>query len=416
MSAVPFDHGLDQRYPAFFHCQSGKNRLFYVLMKTELLKLFRELFGEREHVVISSAPGRTNLIGEHTDYNEGLCMPFAISRRTFVIAALSDEPYIRVYSQNLHELFEAYLYELVPGLYDGPKAYLMGPIFALREAGFRFGMDMAVYGEIPFGMGLGSSAALEVAVAAAAVELLHADIRAVELVTLARRAETLFVGVPCGLMDQTTVTMARSGQVMMLDCRTRDFIHLPFPKAMEVVIALSGVRHSLADGAYAGRVRQCKSAMSKALQTMPDIRAIRDICINDLPALAGKMSDPEFLRISYVVEEIERVRQAKKALLHGDSALLGRIMEEGQAGLREKYQVSVDEIDALIDAATQSPGYVGARLTGAGFGGATINLVKRGQTMEFIQALTTGYAKRTNRELQAFVVEPSQGVYCHELG
>jgi len=385
-------------------------------MKAKLLNLFRELFGDRKRMVIASAPGRTNLIGEHTDYNEGLCMPFAITQRTFAVAALTDEPYIRVYSQNMHELFEAYLYELVPGLYDGPKAYLMGPIYALREAGFRFGLDMVVYGEVPFGMGLGSSAALEVAVAAAVVELLHADIRAMSLVNLAQRAETLFVGVPCGLMDQTTVTMARAGQVLLLDCRTRDFIHLPFPDDLEVVIALSGVRHSLADGAYKSRVSQCKAALKKAGQVLPDISAIRDIGVSDLKFLKKMMSDLEFLRLSYVVEEIKRVRYAKKALLHGDSGLLGRIMEEGQAGLREKYHVSVSEIDALIEAATQSPGYVGARLTGAGFGGATINLVKRGHTDEFIRSLTTGYAKRTGRELQAFTAEPSQGVYCHELG
>lgn len=385
-------------------------------MKAKLLRLFQELFGDRKRIVLSSAPGRTNLIGEHTDYNEGLCMPFAISRRTFVVAALNDEPYIRVYSQNLHEMFEAYLYELMPGLYNGPKAYLMGPLFALREEGFRFGMDMVVYGEIPFGMGLGSSAALEVAVAAAALELLHADIRAMELVNLARKAETTFVGVPCGLMDQTTVTMARQDKVMLLDCRTYDFTHLPFPKDLEVVIALSGIRHSLADGAYATRVRECKSALNKASQRLTGISAIRDISINDLPKLTNLMTDVEFLRLSYVVEEIERVRRAKKAMLTGDCDMLGQIMKQGQSGLREKYNVSVTEIDALIEAATQSPGYVGARLTGAGFGGATINLVKQGQAQAFIEALSTGYTRRTNRDLQAFSVEPSGGVYCHEMG
>ncbi len=384
-------------------------------MKAKLLKLFWELFGEHDKIVIASAPGRTNLIGEHTDYNDGLCMPFAISRRTYVVAGLSDDPFIRAYSLNLHELFESHLYELVPGLYDGPKGYLMGPLYALRQAGYRFGMDLVVYGEIPFGTGLGSSAALEVAVAAAAVELLGVDMRATDLIDLARYAETQFVGVPCGLMDQTTVTMARTNKVMLLDCRTHDYEYLAFPQDLQVVIALSGVRHSLADGAYASRVRQCKSALAKAKTVIPGLEAIRDISIDRLPDLKTAMSAQEFLRLTYVVEEIDRVRRARDALQRHDIRALGRIMEEGQAGLRDKYQVSVEEIDALIDSAASAPGYVGARLTGAGFGGATINLVATGTAQAFIEALGRGYMNRTGLQLKAFVVEPSQGVYSHEL-
>ena len=377
--------------------------------------MFQELFGRHERIVFASAPGRTNLIGEHTDYNEGLCMPFAISLRTHVVAALNDEPYIRVYSQNLHEMFDAYLYELVPGLYDGAKAYLMGPLFALREEGFRFGMDMVVYGDIPFGMGLGSSASLEVAVAAAAVELLGAELTTTELIRLAQKAETDFVGVPCGLMDQTSVTMGRAGKVMMLDCRTHDFGYLPFPKDLDVVIAISGVHHSLSDGAYATRVEQCRSALKKVKKVIPGVNSIRDIELQTLPSLQNLLESVEFARLSYVVEEIERVRQARKALLKGEIHTLGRIMEAGQTGLRDKYEVSVAEIDALIEAASQAPGYVGARLTGAGFGGSTINLVRKGQVDEFVQAITRVYTSKTSLSLRAFRVEPSDGVICHEV-
>jgi galactokinase len=324
------------------------------------------------------APGRVNLIGEHTDYNEGLVLPCAIDRDTFVVAAAREDGRVRVYSRELDA--EAAFDAAAPVRRGDFADYVAGPFFALAERGIpAAGADLALASQLPRESGLSSSAALGVGVAVALDRVYGLGLSGAELAALAHRGESAFVGVGCGIMDQMASALGRRDHALRIDCRSGDVEPVPLdPGAVRILVAQSGVRRALARGGYGDRVAECAAALAAAREAgiaPPGARALRDLGPEHLPALARALPPRLLRRARHVITENARVDATCRALAQGDFAAVGALLREGMASLRDDYAVSIPELDALCALADAHPGSFGSRLTGAGFGGCTVHLV-----------------------------------------
>lgn len=354
----------------------------------------RAAFGDRygrEATVVAGAPGRVNLIGEHTDYNDGFVLPIAIDRWTIVCIAWSRDAISRVYSADLDAGFEfdaSRPITPVIGLASDVEAgqvrlgswasYVVGVLANMSScvpslAGR--GLDIAIASSVPLGSGLSSSASLEVAVATAAAGLAGVRVPPRDIAMLCREAEHRFAGVPCGIMDQYIAAMGRRDHALLIDCRSQSGEHVPMPGADQATLVVmdSRVKHSLASGEYAARRETCRAAC-RAL----GIESLRD-CTPELlgygdPGAGGVLSAIEHARARHIVSENARTLEAAAALRAGDLALVGRLMLASHASLRDDYQVSCPEVDTLVELASAMPGVFGARMTGGGFGGCAIAL------------------------------------------
>ncbi len=369
---------------------------------------FRRRF-RGEPQILCRAPGRVNIIGEHTDYNQGLVLPTAIDRYVFVAASPSAKPLLRVYAADLDEDVA------LPA--DRPQAppvprwalYVQGVAWELVRAGVRLrGMTAAVGGDLPVGAGLSSSAALEVAVALAllAVAGVHLERRQVAL--LAQRAEEEFVGVRCGIMDQFASALSRPGCALFLDCRSLEYSHVPLPPSLVLVVCDTGVRRALQDSAYNQRRRECEEAAALLGRIRPQMCTLRDLELEDLPLLEG-LPPPLGRRARHVVTENRRVREAVAALREGNAAALGALLDAAHASLRDDFAVSIPELEAMKAAADSAPGCMGARLVGAGFGGAVLALVQRAAATAFVAAAADAYRASSGREGAFLVCEAAGG-------
>jgi galactokinase len=357
-----------------------------------------------------------NLLGEHVDYNDGQVLPVAIDRAAWLACSIADTPTVSIHALDLGEFVSFHLSELqhkadVRGQPLPTWArYPAGVAWALLERGHRVtGVQAALTSDIPIGAGLSSSAAVEVAFAIAWQALGEWPLQRLELAQACQQAENQYVGVQCGLMDQFASLHGLSGHALLFDCRTLDWKPLPLPSGAALVIADSGARRDLSSTAYNQRRLACRQAVEILAGHIPNVAALRDVTAEAFTQHASSLPPTVRRRAEHVVKEINRVTQATHLLQAGDAPGLGALMSEGHASLRDLYQVSSPELDALVDIAASLPGCYGARLTGAGFGGCTINLVESSQAQDFTRRLAAKCQDRIGRQLAVWISRASDG-------
>jgi len=361
------------------------------------------------------APGRVNLIGEHTDYNDGFCLPMAIERDVLIVYAPRPDTTIRVVSaqQQGLETFDVGLAAgatIPKGVAAGSRwaDYIKGCAQVLRDEGHALrGMDIALTGNVPLGSGLSSSAALEVACMHALLQALGTVLPGARIATLAQRAENSYVGTNCGILDQLSSACAVAGQAMLMDCRTLALTPAPLPDGVAVVISDTGRRRGLVDSAYNERRRQCEAG-AKALR----VSHLRDVSLHGLwqARQAGTLDAASLRRCEHVVAENGRTQAAFACLRAGDAVALGQLMDQSHADLRDKFEVSCRELDTMVAIARGLPGCLGSRMTGAGFGGCAVSLVQSSATAAFTERLAAGYgAVYPDLPMAVYVTQPAPG-------
>jgi galactokinase len=368
-------------------------------------RLFTERFG-REPAGVWSAPGRVNLIGEHTDYNAGYVMPFAISRRTAVAAALAGTGWT-VWSAATGEQARIGTDDLTPGRVEGWAAYVAGVLYALRGAGFEPPpAELAIESDVPLGTGLSSSAALECAVLSALVDLGGLDLPREKWPALAQRAENEYVGVPTGIMDQSASTLCRAGHALFLDCRDSTSEHIPFDPggaALAVLVIDTKAPHRHVSNEYAARRRSCEEA-ARVL----GLPALRDLASADLPAALEKLDEVTGRRVRHIVTENERVLATVAMLQAGRIPGIGPLMTASHASMRDDYEITVPEVDTAVEAALAAGAY-GARMTGGGFGGCVLALVDADAVDRTEAAVAKAYEAAGYMKPEVFPATPSAG-------
>jgi len=373
-----------------------------------LTSRFRQLYGSSPQVF--RAPGRVNLIGEHTDYNDGFVMPAAIDLYTWVAVGGRSDPDLHVYSQEFDEKLELSLDSLDGKPRKHWSDYVRGVAALLQAAGhLHAGADMAIHGEVPLGAGLSSSAALEVSTALALLSLSNLKVPPLELVKMCQRAEHEYAGTRCGIMDQFIATFGKDGHALMLDCRSLDYKALPVPGDVRLVICNSMVRHELAAGEYNQRRADCEAAVKIMQQNMKSVRALRDVTLADLDKQKGGFPDIVYRRARHVISENQRVLDAAEGLEGGELSRFGELMYESHRSLRDDYEVSCEELDLLVELASRCEGVYGARMTGGGFGGCTINLVRTEAVDGCRSRIAEEYKKVTGKTLPIYVCTAAQG-------
>jgi galactokinase len=370
---------------------------------------FRKIFGAAPEVVVR-APGRVNLIGEHTDYNEGFVLPAAIDRYAWFAGRGRDDRRVRAHAVDFNEAAEFGLDAIGKDADHTWSNYLRGVAKLLEAGGHRLpGADLVFGGDVPREAGLSSSAAIEVGSAVFWQKLMHLDLGAVETAKLARRSENEFVGVPSGIMDQFVSALGRRGHALFLDCRGLKYRHVPLRGDVKIVVCNSGVRRALTQSEYEVRVAQCRAAVEQLRSTGLEVESLREVKLGDLIS-RGKKLDPVLLkRASHIVTENDRVREAVRALEQGDLKYFGKLMNNSHKSLRDDYEVSSRELDVLVELAWKQPGVIGARMTGAGFGGCTVNLVEREAVEAFVKAVQEGYQQALGLHAEVYVCEASDG-------
>ncbi len=367
--------------------------------------------------VLARAPGRVNLIGEHTDYNEGFVLPIAIDRGTEVSAWPSPDDAVLLESVAYGENAR-FRVDDDPATLQPPWArYVAGVLSRLRKNGLpAVGFRAKIDTDLPLGGGLSSSAALTCAGALAAVEVARLGGAAVppwleetqRLAAICRDAERVARGVRCGIMDPYTALHARSGQALLLDCRDLSVRFVPLPAdRISVVVADSGVRHSLAAGGYNDRRGECEAALARLNERGARLRSLRDLDASALASGARHLPPTLLRRARHVVTENARTQEAADSLARSDWARFGRLMTESHESLRKDYEVSCPELDALVEIALCARGVFGSRMTGGGFGGSTVTLVEPGSAKRVVETLATEYERRTGRKAEVRVVRPS---------
>ena len=356
--------------------------------------VFETAFGGQADLLVQ-APGRVNLIGEHTDYNDGFVFPVAIDRWVVLAVRAREDQLVRVFSDMHSEMAE---YSIAGELTANKhwSDYGKGVIREFQKLGHSLrGFDAVVVGDVPMGAGLSSSAAVEMAVGKVAMELNGIDLSGPELALLGQRAENQFVGVNCGIMDQFISANGKAGHALFLDCRDLTYDLVPLARDdVRIVICNSGVTRGLTDSAYNERRTACESgARHLALATGEDIKALRDVSMDMLEAYRGALSEEILRRCRHVIAENNRTQKAVAMLQAGDVAGFGQLMVESHVSLRDDYEVSGDELDMLVEIAKSVPGVLGTRMTGAGFGGCTVNLVESDSVDAFIATVNKKYPK-----------------------
>jgi galactokinase len=368
-----------------------------------------------------TAPGRVNLLGEHVDYNDGAVLPAAIDRAVHVRANRRADRLAKIQAFDLKQSITLNLDQLESKQdADGNPLphwalYPAGVAWAFQQAGHDTpGFEAVFSSNVPIGSGLSSSAAVEVAFAALWRALGGAPIDNLQLAQLSQKAENRYVGVNSGLMDQFASANGVEGHAVYFNTRSLEFEPVPIPSDMVIIIADSKVRRSLSNSAYNERRAACEEAVRLLQPQLPHMRALCDITPSELQHNAHVLPEVIHKRARHVVEECARVEEAVLLLKAGDAAAFGRLMVAGHVSLRDLYEVSIPELDALVDIACQQRGCFGARLTGAGFGGCTVNLVAEAQGEAFIEQLKEGYIHKTGRQAEVYLCRASQGVTVTE--
>ncbi len=370
---------------------------------------FRKIYGAVPEAVVR-APGRVNLIGEHTDYNDGFVLPVAIDRYVHMAGRRRADRRVRLHSADFKDAVEVSLDDNAPDAAHRWSNYFRGVAKFLESDGKRLtGADVVFGGNVPREAGLSSSAAVEVASATFWNKLLGLKLDPVYVVKLARRAENQFVGVPCGIMDQFISALGRADHALFLDCRDLTTRHVPLKAEVKIVVCNSGVKRALAQSEYEVRLKQCQQAVAQLTTAGLAIKSLRDVEPAELEVASGKLSELLLRRARHVVTENQRVLEAVKALDHGDLERFGELMNDSHESLRDDYEVSSKELDTLVELALRQPGVLGARMTGAGFGGCTVNLVRAEAAEGFAAAVKEGYRRALGLEAEIYVCQASDG-------
>ncbi len=382
-------------------------------MKQELINSFREIFGEKEPELFF-APGRVNLIGEHTDYNGGHVFPCALTIGTYGAARRNGEKVLRFYSLNFKELgvIEAGLENLVYRKEDDWANYPKGVIKTLQDKGYQIdeGLDMLYCGNIPNASGLSSSASVEVLTGFIVKELFHLDISLVDIALVSQYAENHFNGVNCGIMDQFSIAMGKKDHAIFLDTSDLSYEYAPIKlESSKIVIACSNKKRGLGDSKYNERRQECEEALA-ALQKQVDIKSLGELKEEDFEKYKAAIGDPiRTKRAKHAVYENQRTIQAVNALKAGNIALFGELMNASHVSLRDDYEVTGIELDTLAEAAWEQEGVIGSRMTGAGFGGCTVSIVKNDCVEAFIQKVGKIYEDKIGYKADFYVVEVGDG-------
>jgi len=371
---------------------------------------FQERFGQAPVQV--NAPGRINLIGEHTDYNDGFVLPAAIDRRIeMAVGPNGKAAHCRLYAADLGESLEIDFDDIQPQSKPGWANYILGVVAELRASGARLeGFDCLFAGNIPIGGGLSSSAALENATAVGLNQLFDLGLSKEKLLHLSQRAEHRYAGVQCGIMDQFATMMGKAGHALLLDCRTLDYEYVPLDlKDHVLVLCDTNVSHSLAASEYNTRRRECEEAVRLLQPAFPNMRALRDLTTVGLKAERNRISELLFRRAHHVITENERVQLAVAALRAGELSRLGDLLYQSHNSLQNDYEVSCTELDFLVDFTRSRDEVLGARMMGGGFGGSTLNLVEKDKAEYFLKDIGEAYQKEMDREMGRYVVRVGAG-------
>jgi galactokinase len=377
----------------------------------EFAARFVALFGEQP--AIFSAPGRVNLIGEHTDYNDGFVMPCAIGFSTRVAISGRPDRQLVIQSEQFPERFEFNLDDLPSNRIGAWCDYVLGVAIMLRQMGHSVrGANLLVRSQIPMGAGLSSSAAIEVASALAFISLNGAVLPMAEVAKLCQRSENIFIGVQAGIMDQFVSCSGKAGQALLLDCRSLAFELVPIPPGVRMVICNTMVKHEHAGGEYNRRREECDEGVKILSKWYPDIRALRDISVEQLVQHSKDIPETIYKRCLHVVQENERVLAGGRCLRAGNLSDFAALMRESHRSLRNLYEVSCRELDIMVEIAEGLPGYYGGRMTGGGFGGCSVNLVQEADAETFADQISSRYQQEVGIKPAIYICSAADGAWA----
>lgn len=377
-----------------------------------LARKFQGRFGDSPRIF--AAPGRVNLIGEHTDYNDGFVMPCALGFTTRVAISPRAGRTINLHSEDFADVQQFSLDRLPASRLDSWADYLIGVLVQLQKTGsLSQGANVLVSGEVPVAAGLSSSAALEVASALAFMDLNGIVMPLPQVAKMCQRAENTFVGANCGIMDQFVSCLGKAGHALFLDCRSLDYRLVPIPEDVRIVICNTMVKHKHAGGEYNQRRAECEEGVRLLARSHPEIRALRDATLEqvrrgDLPPVIAR-------RCEHVIRENARVVEGREALEAGDLARFGKLMRESHLSLRDLFEVSSSELDLMVSLAEKMPGCWGARMTGGGFGGCTVNLVKASEATNWAERIAKAYQEETGVHPDVYVCSAADGAHAEPL-
>ncbi|MCO6476459.1 MAG: galactokinase [Phaeodactylibacter sp.] len=375
---------------------------------SDIVKLYEERFDT--HPLLIRACGRINIIGEHTDYNNGFVLPAAVDKYLYFAIGENGTADSLLYAADIKDSHRFNINEIVPceKLWAN---YLMGIMKQLQERGVPLeGVDCVFGGNLPIGSGMSSSAALECGFALGLDTLFRLEIGRVELARLAQRSSHQFVGIPCGIMDQFTSLLGRAGQAIKLDCRSLEYEYIPLELGdCELVLINTKVHHELASSEYPVRVEECRKGVEAVQKHHPEVESLRDITLEMLDAHRDELPAVIYRRCAYVIKENARLEEAAACLAEGEMERLGELLLLTHEGLRDEYEVSSPELDFLVAMARETEGVLGARLMGGGFGGCTINLVRKEAKEKFLKEVTKAYFKQFGIHSEYYFVHPVDG-------
>ena len=385
-------------------------------MLEKIRKVFEEKFGGHGDIRTYFAPGRVNLIGEHTDYNGGHVFPCALTLGTYAVARKREDNKLNFYSMNFEGrgIVASDLNDLVPTKEAGWTNYPKGVIWAFEKRGMSLpvGLDVVIYGNIPNGSGLSSSASLEVVTGLALKDLYGFDVSMVDIALIGQYSENNYNGCNCGIMDQFASAMGKKDNAIFLDANTLEYEYAPVVlEDAKIVIINSKVKHSLVDSAYNDRRNECETAL-KELQAVVDIKTLGDLTEEEFEAHKDAIkSEIRQKRAGHAVYENQRTIKAVAALKKNDVETFGKLMNASHISLRDDYEVSCEEIDILVDLAWATEGVIGSRITGGGFGGCTVSIVKNDAVDNFVSTIGKAYAEKVGHEAEFYVVDIGDGAH-----
>jgi galactokinase len=377
-------------------------------MNTTLISKIKNTFIEKFRVepIMIFSPGRINIIGEHTDYNDGFVFPAAVDKGIVAAISISEENVSKAFAADINEMIGFTLDNIKAAGHGAWQNYILGVVAEIQNTNKKIGNFNIVFGgDIPGGAGMSSSAALENSVVFGLNKIFNLGLSKNEMILISQKAEHHYVGVKCGIMDQYASMFGIKNHALLLDCRT--VTSTPFEidfKKHELILINTNVKHSLSDSAYNDRRSVCES-----IADMLHVKALRDATVSDLETLKEKVTPENYQKALYFIQENERVVKASTAIKKGDLNLLGKLMFESHHGLQHQYKVSCEELDFLVDQAKSNPNVLGARMMGGGFGGCTINLISKNASASFINYVSEAYKKTFNRDCSVYPVKLSNG-------
>ena len=385
------------------------------------ISAYKKHFGT-DPAFVARAPGRVNLLGEHVDYNDGFVLPAAIDLETYLAFSPAAGDANTIVAADFGEVASYSSYTLrekadVAGKPLKEWAYYPASVaWVLEEAGYAFPTIQGAFSSnIPRGSGLSSSASVLIAFAMAYKQAGNLPVSGMQMAKLGQKAENQYVGVNCGIMDQFASTCGLADQLLLLDCRSLEWKPVPLSDQLAIVVADTSIRRKLTSGEYNNRRESCEAAVRRLRHSYPRINSLRDVSVEQLERSAGELDDLTLMRARHVVYEIERTRKATELLYNNQFAAFGGLMEECHSSLRDLYEVSCPELDLMTRLAKELPGYLGARLTGAGFGGCTVNLVEKAEAQQFARLLGQRYAEASGLQAQIYICHASDGASIERL-